>query len=142
MPTIDDIAEELQFADDQMRLEILLDYAGRLPPLPEAYVPLRDAGLNMVHECQSPVFLTARVEDDRVRIYADVPEEAPMARSFTAMLVEAFDGATPDEHAAAPPDLLHHHGLTGQLGMQRTRGLSAIYARLRHEVAEAEDGSG
>lgn len=58
-----------------------------------------------------------------------------MARSFTAILVEAFDGVTPAELAAAPPDLLQHLGLTGLLGMQRTRGLSAIYARLRNEIA-------
>ena len=142
MPTLEELADELQFADDQMRLEILLDYAGRLPPLPEEYHALRDAGLNMVHECQSPVFLMVDVVDGTVQIRADVPEEAPTARSFTALLIEAFNGKTPADVAAAPPDILHRLGLTGLLGMQRTRGLSAIYQKVKHEVARKANGEG
>ncbi|MDX1548813.1 MAG: SufE family protein [Rhodothermales bacterium] len=135
MTTLDAIADDFQMVDDETRLELLLDYAARLPPLPEAYHPLRDRGLNMVHECQSPVFLMVEVKDGRVAIHADVPEEAPTARSFTAIMVEAFDGATPDAVAAAPGDVLHRLGLANLLGMQRTRGLSAIYRRIKNEVA-------
>ena len=139
MSSLDAIAEDFQTVDDDMRLELLLDYAGRLPPLPEAYHPLRDRGLNMVHECQSPVFLMVEVREGRVAIHADVPEEAPTARSFTAIMVEAFDGATPEEVRAAPSDALQRLGLANLLGMQRTRGLSAIYRRIKHEVARQSE---
>jgi cysteine desulfuration protein SufE len=135
MQRLEDIADVFQSVDTQMRLELLLEYSNRLPALPEAYHALRDAGLNMVHECQSPVFLMVGVEDGVVRVRADVPREAPTARGFTSVLVEAFDGADPADVAAAPPDILHRLGLAGLLGMQRTRGLSAIYARVRNEVA-------
>ena len=135
MNTLDAIADDFQMVDDQMRLELLLDYAGRLPPLPEAYQPLRDRGLNMVHECQSPVFLMVEVKDGIVHLHADVPKEAPTARSFTAILVEAFDGQPPEVVQDAPADILHRLGLTNLLGMQRTRGLSAIYRRVKSEVA-------
>ncbi|MEM9663551.1 MAG: SufE family protein [Bacteroidota bacterium] len=129
------IVEELQWADDDMRLEIMLDYADRLPPLPEAYHALRDAGLNMVHECQSPVFLMVEVNDGRVRILGDVPAEAPTARSFVAMMHEAFEGVTPEDVAAAPDRILHTMGLERLLGMRRTQGLSAVYQRIKDEVA-------
>ena len=90
--TIREIADQFQLVDPQDRLDILLDYSERLPPLPEAYAPLRDRGLNMVHECQSPVFLMVEVDDDDVvHLHADVPREAPTARSFTSILLEAFD---------------------------------------------------
>ena len=135
MTTLDAIAEDFQMVDDQTRLELLLDYAQQLPPLPEIYHPLRDAGLNMVHECQSPVFLMIEVKQGVVRLHADVPEEAPTARSFTTLMVEAFDGAAPQVVLDAPDDILQRLGLIHLLGMQRTRGLSAIYGRIKHEVA-------
>ena len=135
MSRLDDIAEDFQAVDDDIRLELLLEYSAKLPPLPEAYAPLRDAGLNMVHECQSPVFLMVELDDGRVRLRADVPEEAPTARSFTAILVEAFDGADPQTVLDAPSDILNQLRLANLLGMQRTRGLSAIYGRVKSEVA-------
>ena len=136
MPTLETIAEPFQMVDRDMRIELLLEYADKLPPLPEEYHDLRDAGLNMVHECQSPVFLMVEVEDDTVHLRADVPREAPTARAFTSIMVEAFDGATPEEVANAPDDVLHQLALNDLLGAQRTRGLSAIYRRIKNEVAK------
>lgn len=135
MTPFEAIAEDFASVDDQTRLELLLDYAQQLPPLPDAYHALRDAGLAMVHECQSPVFLMVEVKEDVVHINADVPVEAPMARSFTMVLVAAFHGATPEDVLQAPEDILHRLHIVSLLGMQRTRGLSAIYRRLKHEVA-------
>lgn len=139
---LSEVVDSFQMAEPPLRLELLLEYADRLPPLPETYVPLRDAGLNRVHECQSPVFLMVELRDGRVVLHADVPPEAPTARGFTSILVEVFDGARPDEVAAAPADLLHPLGLSALIGMQRTRGLSAIYYRLRQEVARLAEGDG
>ena len=134
MTTLDTIIEDFQMVDDETRLELLLEYAEQLPPLPEVYHPLRDAGLNMVHECQSPVFLMVDVNNGAVQIYADVPDEAPTARSFTTLMVQAFDGVAPDVVREAPNDVLRRLGLSHLLGMQRTRGLSAIYQRIKNEV--------
>ena len=134
MSTLEEIAEPFQMVDNDMRLELLLEYAEKLPPLPEEYHTMRDAGLNMVHECQSPVFLHIEVEDDTVELIADVPREAPTARAFVSIMREAFHGAPPDEVEQAPSDALRLLGLSGLLGMQRTRGLSAIYQRIKNEV--------
>ncbi|PSR02493.1 MAG: Fe-S metabolism protein SufE [Bacteroidetes bacterium QS_8_68_28] len=138
MRSIEDIAAPFQMMEPDMRLELLLEYTDKLPPLPERYAEMRDAGMAMVHECQSPVFLMPEIEQNgaqTVRVHADVPESAPTARAFTAILHEAFDGATPADVRAAPDDLLDRLGLSGLLGMQRTQGLAAIYRRLRGEVA-------
>lgn len=141
MSTLEDIAEPFQAVDRDMRLELMIEYAEKLPPLPEKYHELRDAGMHMVHECQSPVFLTVEVEDNTVHLYGDVPRQAPTARAFVSILKEAFDGATPQEVAEAPDDALRLLGLSGLLGMQRTRGLSAIYQRVKHEVARKTNGA-
>jgi len=136
MNRLEEIAEPFQMADRDFRLELLLDYADKLPELPDDYVPLRDAGMNMVHECQSPVFLMAEVNNGTVRVIGDVPKEAPTARAFVSILREAFDGEPPQEVLDAPRDALRMLGLSELLGMQRTQGLSAIYGRLRRQVEE------
>lgn len=135
MTRLEAIAAELQSVDDATRLELLLDYANALPPLAEEYHAIRDAGLGMVHECQSPVFLMVEVADDVVKLRADVPREAPTARSFVTLLLQSFDGETPAAVLAAPDDILPLFCLTNILGMQRTRGLRAIYHRVKQEVA-------
>ena len=140
MTPLADIAATFHLVDGMERLELLLDYADALPPLPDDLAALRDAGIGRVHECQSPVFLAVRAGDGgRLRVFADVPEEAPTARGFAGLLVDAFDGADAATLAAAPADLLGTLGISGMLGMQRTRGLGAVYARLRADAAAVGD---
>jgi cysteine desulfuration protein SufE len=140
VPKFEAIAEEFQMVDPPVRLELLLDYAERLPDLPDEYKALRDAGLNMVHECQSPVFLMTEVAGGKVRLHGDVPREAPTARGFTSILIDAFNGANVQDVLTAPADGLGALGLSNLLGMQRTRGLSAIYQRVKSEVARQAEG--
>ena len=42
------IIRRFQASDKQTRLELLLDYSKKLPPLPEKYHVARDQGLNRV----------------------------------------------------------------------------------------------
>jgi cysteine desulfuration protein SufE len=139
VPTLDEIAEPFQMVDRDMRIELLLEYADKLPELDEEYASLRDAGMNMVHECQSPVFMHVELNDGRVQVHTHVPREAPTARAFASILHEAFDGRRPEEVLDAPGDPLRLLGLSDLLGMQRTRGLAAIYKRARSQVKEKMD---
>jgi cysteine desulfuration protein SufE len=132
-----DTAEQFALVPETDRLYLLLDYAERLPPLPERLAPLRDAGIGRVHECQSPVFLYAEVEDGTVRLFADVPREAPTVRGLVGLLVEALDGSTPADVAAVPEDLLYRLGIAKQLGMRRQQGFGGVLHRLKASVAEA-----
>ena len=86
----------------------------------------------MIHECQAPVFLFIDVQEGIVFLHADVPREAPIARGFTALLCETFDGAPLDQLQEAPEDLLKSFGVYNLLSLQRRRGLTAIYSHLRY----------
>jgi cysteine desulfuration protein SufE len=142
MSTLEDIAEPFHMVGRDMRIELLLEYADKLPPLDEEYHSMRDAGLEMVHECQSPVFLHVEVNgDEQVHLHAHVPREAPTARAFVSILHEAFDGVPAQDVIDAPDDILHKLGLSQMLGMQRTQGLSAVYQRLRNETKRKLEGA-
>lgn len=135
MPSeLDEIVAELRDGDRQERIEMLIDLAKQLPPLPERLVALKDAS-HRVEECQSPVFLFVENEGDRIRLYADAPVEAPTVRGFVSMLVQGLDGATAQEIAAVPADLVARAGMPEILGMLRVNGLSGVLRRLKAEVA-------
>ena len=128
-----------EFADlePRERLEMLLEFAEKLPPIPERYEAERDAGLHRIEECQTPTFIWVELVDGRVQIYADCAPEAPTVKGFVSILVEAFSGATPEEVMATPDDLLKRLGLIEALGMVRMRGLAAIQHYIRAQVRKA-----
>lgn len=134
---VDAIVAEFAELEPRERLELLLEFAAKLPPLPAQYVAERDAGLNRVHECQTPVFLWVTIDAGRVHIVADVAPEAPTVKGFVSILVEIFSGARPDEVLATRPDLVQRFGLTAALGMVRMRGLQAIGHHIRQRVVAA-----
>lgn len=134
---IDEVAGEFAELEPRERLELLLEFAEKLPPLPPRYQAERDAGLNRVHECQTPVFLWTEVEDGRVRIFADSAPEAPTVKGFVSLLVELLSGATPEEVLKLDSNLVQRFGLVEALGMVRMRGLHAIAYHIRQKIAQA-----
>jgi len=135
MTRIEEIVEEFQDMAPEFRLELLLDYAEAFPLLPERYRNEEELKSHMVHECQTPVSLWVEVEDEEVHIYADVPPQSPTVRGFIAMLIEAFNGASPQEVLEASEDVLNRTGLAQAIGMRRLFGRSVNYRRIKEEVA-------
>lgn len=138
-----DIIDIFQSVDPQMRLELLLDYSKKLPPLPEHLHAARDAGLGRVHECQTPVFLFIERDVDvtspngTLHIHADVGPEAPTVRGFVSLLVRGLEGASCEEIQQVPNDLVHQLGLNDLLRMNREVGLSAVLSRIKREAQRA-----
>lgn len=135
--SLDEIIATFQSVEPETRLELLLDFAKRLPPLAPEYRAARDAGLHSVPECMTPVFLHVTTEDGLVHLHVAVAEEAPTVKGFVGILHRAFDGATPAVVAAAPNDLVHRLGLADVLRMNRSVGLSAILSRIKAGAAQA-----
>ncbi len=134
MPTaLDAIVTDLKGSDRQERIDILLDFAKSLPPLPERLLAHKDAS-HRVEECQSPVYLFVELEDGRVTLNADAPIEAPTVRGFVSLLLEGLNTATVEEILSVPSDLVDQCGLGEILGMLRVRGLSGVLRRLKAEV--------
>lgn len=135
--SLDDLIAELSTADRQERIELLIDLARGLPPLPDRLAALKNAE-HRVEECQSPVYLFVETDDGGlVRLFADVPVEAPTVRGFVAMLVEGLDQRPVADVLAVPDDLVARSGVQEILGMQRVSGLNGVVRRLKRMTRQA-----
>jgi cysteine desulfuration protein SufE len=134
-PRLAEIVAEFADAPRDVVLEMLLEYADAVPPLP---ADLADhAGMEQVPECQTPFFLHARVRPDRtVDVWFDCPPEAPTTRAFAGILAEGLAGATAERVLAVPADLYQQMGLAAAISPLRVRGGSAILARLQRQVRD------
>lgn len=125
--------ELLKDSPKDFRVQALLDFSKRVPPLP----PDIDASeLEQVPECQTPFFLATRVEGDRVHMVFDAPAESPTVRGFAGLLLAGLDGETVETVLALPDDFFYGMGLEEVVTPLRLRGMGAILARLKRQVRE------
>jgi cysteine desulfuration protein SufE len=119
-----------------VKLQALLDYSRRLPPLPPDLAADTDR-FERVVECQSPLFLHADVDSDGVvALYFDAPAEAPTTRGFAGILAEGLDGASAQEILDLPDDFYVNLGLEDVVSPLRMRGMGAMVFRIKRQVRE------
>jgi cysteine desulfuration protein SufE len=141
-PRLQHIVDLFAGAPKELRLQALLEYSRKVPPLPAELASNRES-LEQVPECQTPFFLAVEVGDeDRVSLHFDVPDEAPTTRGFAGILHSGLDGATAEEVLATPNDFYTRMGLSEAISSLRLRGMGAILARLKRQVAEQLDANG
>ena len=122
-------------APKDLRLQALLEYSKKVPPLPAELAGHREL-MEQVPECATPFFLSTEVDDeDRVHLYFDVPDQAPTTRGFAGILHSGLEGAKAEDVLATPNDFYMKMGLAEAISSQRLRGMAAILARLKRQVA-------
>ncbi len=136
---IETLAAEFAQLEPRERLELLLEYADNLPPLPEKYESERQAGAHRVHECQTPTFLWVELAEGRVQVHAWVAPEAPTVKGFVGIARELFSGLTPQAISDIDANLVQRLGLAKALGMMRLRGLSAVLFHIRKQIQSLVD---
>jgi cysteine desulfuration protein SufE len=137
MTKLDKIIQQFQSLEPDWRLQLLLDYSEKLPPLPDEFREARDAEIGRVEECQTPVFLYVYLNNGRISIQADVASDAPTVKGFVSILVQAFNGAPPEEVQNMPANILHEMGIANIIGMVRIQGLSAVIRNMKGRVLKA-----
>jgi cysteine desulfuration protein SufE len=134
-PKLAEIVDEFASAPRDVVLEMLLEYADAVPPLPAELDG--HAGMEAVPECQTPFFLRVEVgPDETVKTWFDCPPEAPTTRAFAGILAEGLAGATAEEVLAVPDDLYQRMGLAQAISPLRVRGGNAILARLKRQIRQ------
>lgn len=133
---IAEVVNEFADLDAREKLEMLVDYAAGLEPLDAEHAARKAASEGRIHECQTPVYLWAEIDDEgAARLVAEVAPEAPTVKGLVAILAEAVRGRPASEAATIPEDFLDRIGLAEVLGILRSRGLRAITSRVKRGFA-------
>ncbi len=107
---VDEIVAEFADLEPRERLELLLEFAENLPPLagaisgrarcrPAPHCGMPDADIHLGRTRRRPRPNSRRCAP-----------EAPTVKGFVGILVDAFNGQTPETVLATPPDLLQRLG--------------------------------
>jgi cysteine desulfuration protein SufE len=130
-----EVVSDFQEVAGQDKLQLLLEFANELPPLP---AHLEEAAMEPVPECQSPLFLDVDASDrGKVRLYFSAPPEAPTTRGFAAILATGLDGQSADDILAVPDDFYTALGLAALISPLRLRGMSAMLTRIKRRLLGA-----
>lgn len=121
-----DIVSEFEFLTDwEDKYAHIIKMGRELPDLPEEYRIDR----YKVDGCQSQVWINAKLEEDKINIYAD--SDAMIVKGLIAMLVRVYSGHKPDEILNAPPEFLQEIGIDNHLSPTRKNGLSAMLKQIK-----------
>lgn len=129
-PRLAEIVEDFNYCEGQEKLEYLLEFAERLPPLP-AWLQGKQEEMDEVHECMTPVFIYAEKNNGRITYHFDIPPEGPTVRGYASVLKEGLDGCTPEEISAVPELFYREMGLQDVLTGQRLNGITAVLAHMK-----------
>ena len=133
---LQEIVEDFSYCEGPEKLEYLLQFAEKLPPLP-ARLADKQASMDEVHECMTPVFIYAEKDNGRVTYHFDIPPEAPTVRGFATILKEGLDGLSSDQIQAIPNEFYFQMGLQNVLTGQRLNGIGAILAHMKTLAAKS-----
>jgi cysteine desulfuration protein SufE len=136
-PRLREIADDFVAVPDSDRLQLLLEFAQDLPPLPARYAEHRDL-MEPVPECQTPLFLAVEVDEaGRVHLFFDAPQESPTTRGFAGILHAGLDGLEVAEVLETPGEFSSQLGLQDLVSPLRLRGMAAMLARIKRQVRDS-----
>ncbi|WP_299030232.1 SufE family protein [uncultured Thermanaerothrix sp.] len=135
-PRLAEILETFGLSDPQGKMELLLEFAESLLPIPEELADLAGQP-ELVPECMTPVTVYMHQHEGRLRFYFGVPPEAPTIRGYAAILQQGLWDVTPNEVLQIPEDLYSAMGLLHILTPQRVNGLIAILAHIKRLATQA-----
>ncbi|MEX2278516.1 MAG: SufE family protein [Acidimicrobiia bacterium] len=134
-PKLDQIVTLMASSPKDIKVEALLDYSRRIPPLPDR---IERNSLEQVHECQTPFFLITEVDEDgSVHMFFEAPPESPTVRGFAGILLDGLEGESAEAILSVPDDFFYAMGLEEVVTPQRLNGMRAILGRIKRQVSAA-----
>lgn len=131
MQTIDQVQEEIisEFAlldgDMEMTVFYIMELGQKLPEFPE-----KDRSEeNVVKGCQSKVWLTASLNNDKIVFAAD--SNTAITKGLVSLLVRIFNHQTPDAILNANLFFMNKIGMERFIGTQRSNGFAAMIKQMK-----------
>lgn len=87
---------------------------------------------NLVKGCQSIMYLKSRLENGRVFFIAN--SDALISAGLAAILLQVYNGETPETILKCPPNYLEDLGISASLTPNRANGLYSIHLRMKQDA--------
>ncbi len=123
----DEIIEEFAILGDDMESIIfyIMELGQQLPALPEQY----KVEENIIKGCQSKVWLTTSMEDDKIIFRADSNTE--ITKGLISMLIRVLSGQSAESIANADLYFIEKIGMSRVIGSQRSNGFAAMIRQMK-----------
>ena len=128
---INDIQEEIisEFAlldsDMEMTVFYIMELGQKLPVMDDALKTEE----NVVKGCQSKVWLSANLEDDKVYFSAD--SNTAITKGLVSLLIRIFNGQSPEAILNANLSFMQKIGMERFIGTQRSNGFAAMIKQMK-----------
>lgn len=128
-PALDKMVQRFKRATEpKRRYEQLLSLAQKLDDFPaDAKIPE-----NKVQGCVSQVYITATLEEGKVRFWGD--SDAQLTKGLVAFLIQGTNGLPPAEILRLTPDFISETGLAASLTPSRANGFYNIFKTLQQKA--------
>ncbi|MDX8430465.1 MAG: SufE family protein [Candidatus Algichlamydia australiensis] len=112
----------------QEKYEKIIALGRNLPKLDEKLMCKE----NLVHGCQSQMFLTTKFRDGKV--FFEVWSDALISAGLGSLLKSAYSGLEPEIVIKEQPKFLEELGLLSLLSPTRSNGLKSLYLKMQQEA--------
>jgi len=112
--------------DMEMTLQYIMEMGNELPEMPQE----EKTEENIVKGCQSKVWLTAGLEDDKVRFHAD--SNTAITKGLVSMLLKVVNHEPAEEILNAELYFPEKIGMNRFIGTQRSNGFAAMTKQIKY----------
>jgi cysteine desulfuration protein SufE len=123
----DEIINEFSLLDGDMEMTVfyIMELGQKLPPFDESNRLVE----NEVRGCQSKVWMTARLKDDKIFFSAD--SNTAITKGLVSLLVRIFSGQKAEDILNADLYFMKEIGMERFIGTQRSNGFAAMIRQMK-----------
>ena len=123
----DEIVNEFSLLDGDMEMTVfyIMELGQKLPVMNES----DKTEDNIVKGCQSKVWLTADIQNDKIHFSAD--SNTAITKGLVSLLVRIFSNQTPEDILETDLYFMHKIGMERFIGTQRSNGFAAMIRQMK-----------
>lgn len=123
----DEIISEFSILDGDMEMTVfyIMELGQKLPEMKEELKTEE----NIVKGCQSKVWMTARIENDKIHFEAD--SNTAITKGLVSLLVRIFNEQNPEAILNADLYFMHKIGMERFIGTQRSNGFASMIKQMK-----------
>jgi cysteine desulfuration protein SufE len=123
----DEIINDFSLLDGDMEMTVfyIMELGQKLPDMPES----DKTEDNVVKGCQSKVWLTAKLENNKIYFIAD--SNTAITKGLVSLLIRIFNGQTPETILNADLYFMNRIGMERFIGTQRSNGFAAMIKQMK-----------